>query len=292
MRLLERTKHYFIPHHSNNHHAKILHPGSLAVIVAFFLFAQLVLSFFAIAKPAVLGFASDIRAERILELVNQKRTEKGLKPLVFNSKLNEVAQRKAGDMFAFNYWAHTSPSGKDPWSFFKEVGYDYSFAGENLARDFMDSDSVVNAWMNSPSHRDNLLNPNYQEMGLAIVNGTLNGVETTLVVQSFGSQRAVGASKKTSTTTRKPDLGAASSKTVLAEASGVEVEASKWFSPFSLTKSMSIFFLGLIFGALILDLLYVTQRKTIRLTGKNVAHLIFVGALLAAVFLTKSGVIL
>ena len=299
MSLFEWTRHLFVPHHGNNHHAKILHPGYLSVIVGIFLTSQFFLSFFTLVSPSVLGFASDIRTERLLEVVNQRRAENGAGTVKLNAKLNEVAARKAGDMFAFNYWAHTSPSGRDPWSFFKEVGYNYLYAGENLARDFMDSDSVVAAWMNSPSHRDNLINKNYQEMGLAIVNGTLNGVETTLVVQVFGTQKTPVTAKK-APVLKKPSLGTSAavkniqekSKFVLAQASGEEVEIATWLSPFAITKTISIFFLGIIFGALALDLTYVVRKKTIRLTGKNVAHLIFVGLLLLVVFSTQSGKIL
>ena len=66
-------------------------------------------------------------------------------------------------MIAKNYWAHNAPDGASPWSFFKNVGYRYLYAGENLARDFGDSASVVNAWMNSPTHRDNLLSGRYRK---------------------------------------------------------------------------------------------------------------------------------
>lgn len=287
MNLLGRLKHLFVPQQGNNHKARILHPASLSVIVALFLTGQFVLNFFTLVSPSVLGFASDIAPEQVVELVNQKRAEQGLAPLAVNGSLNEVAQRKAGDMFAFNYWAHTSPSGRDPWTFFKEVGYKYVYAGENLARDFMNSDSVVGAWMNSPTHRDNILNPNYKEIGLAVVNGTLSGVETTLVVQVFGTPTPVPIAKKSGTASpeaataslRSPQLGEASSTQSL-------------FSPFWLTKTMVIFLLGIIFGALIVDAILVVQRRIVRLSGKNIAHLFFIGTLLLAIILTTPGAIL
>ncbi|MCX6724696.1 MAG: CAP domain-containing protein, partial [Candidatus Shapirobacteria bacterium] len=250
---------------------------------------------------------------------NQKRAENGLTPLALNGKLNEVAQRKAGDMFAFNYWAHVSPSGRSPWSFFQEVGYKYLYAGENLARDFMNSEAVVEAWMNSPSHRDNLLNPNYKEIGLSVVNGTLNGVETTLVVQMFGTPTSTPVAQKQAvlpsqqatiikTTTPTPipspvsltkeeklilpeEKAPLAPKIALAQAKG-EVSNPPLFSPFLLTKTIAIFLLGLILGALALDTILVYQRKIIRLSGKNVAHLIFIGSLLLAIILTTPGAVL
>jgi len=324
MNLVEWGRHLFTPHHSNNGKARILHPSILSLLVALFLFSQFALNFYLLVSPSVLGFAANITPEKILEITNQKRAENGLPPLVLNDKLNEAAQRKAGDMFAFNYWAHVSPSGRTPWSFFQEVGYKYLYAGENLARDFMDSEAVVEAWMNSPSHRDNLLNPNYKEIGLSVVNGTLNGVETTLVVQMFGTPVSTTAIAKKNTVSPPPnpsnsvaatlpkptpvvspvptttplptptpvslDLSPLS-KVALAQAKG-ESKSPPLFSPFLLTKTIAIFLLGLILGALALDVILVYQKKIIRLSGKNVAHLIFIGTLLLAVILTTPGAVL
>ena len=297
MKLSRWLRHLFVPHHSNNHKARILHPASLTIIVALFLVGQFALNYYTLISPSVLGFASNITPEKVVELTNQKRAERGLGPLKTNSLLNEVAQRKAGDMFAFNYWAHTSPSGRDPWSFFQEVGYKYTYAGENLARDFMNSESVVEAWMNSPSHRDNLLNPNYKEIGLAVVNGTLNGVETTLVVQSFGTPTPAAPSTVPQAVLKKPSLGEAAMaanqpETVLTGASGSAMTTPSILSPFLLTKTISVFLLGLIFGALLIDAVFVWRKRIVRLSGKNIAHLVFIGALLLAAIITKQGVIL
>lgn len=305
--------HLFVPHSSNNHRAKILHPASLSIIVALFLVSQFFLNFFTLVSPAVLGFASNITPEKVIELTNQKRLEQGLEPLKVSDLLNEVARRKAADMFAFNYWAHVSPSGRDPWSFFKEVGYKYIYAGENLARDFMDSASVVEAWMNSPSHRDNIINPKYKEIGLAVVNGTLNGIETTLVVQVFGtplSSALAETKKKESPVKSKPEEKPSIARIVprVGEASNIEEKVpgaalalvedkkesqfSSSISPFGLTKIIAIFLLGIILGALIIDGILVAQHRIVRLSGRNVAHLIFIGFLLLAIILTTPGAIL
>jgi len=284
MNLLVWFKDLFIPHSRNNHKAKLLHPASLSVVVAFFLVSQFSLNFFTLTSPSVLGFASNIKPEQVIELTNKKRLESGLEPLELDETLNEVAQKKAGDMFAFDYWAHTSPSGRDPWSFFQEAGYKYIYAGENLARDFMNSESVVGAWMNSPTHKDNILNSKYKETGLAVVNGTLNGVETTLVVQVFGTPTP--APSQTALFSR-PRLGEAS-----AAALATSQESQPKLSPFSLTKTAAVFLLGLIFGALVVDAFLVSRKKIIRLSGKNLAHLIFMGFLLLAVILTSQGAIL
>ncbi len=301
MSLLAWIRHFFIPHHSNNHKAKILHPITLSIFVAIFLVGQFFLNFYLLLQPSVLGFASNITPERIIEITNQKRGEQGLPPLNIDTKLNDAAQRKAGDMFAFNYWAHTSPSGRTPWTFFNEAGYKYLYAGENLARDFMNPEAVVDAWMNSPSHRDNLMNPNYKEIGIAVVNGTLNGVETTLVVQLFGTPTPAPSLKKEAQKTNPlpvPQLGEASAAEnkilttlSLSQASGHSATLPL-FSPFWLTKTVVVFLLGLVLGALLLDIIFVNRRKIVRLSGRNIAHLLFLGTLLLAIILTSQGAIL
>jgi len=307
MNLLEWARHFILPHYSNNHKAKILHPSTLSVIVAVFLIYQFAINFSLLVSPSILGYASNIAPEQVIELTNQKRLENGLSPLTINGKLNEAAQRKAGDMFAFNYWAHNSPSGRNPWSFFNEVGYQYLYAGENLARDFLNSSSVVEAWMNSPTHRDNVLSPRYQETGLAVVNGTLNGVETTLVVQLFGTPTPAPVAQKPSTAeatpaptvTLAPKLGEASmveEKLALAPAAMAqareETAAPPLTSPFALTKTIAVLILGIVLGALILDVILVAQKRIVRLSGRNLAHLIFITMLLLAVVLTSQGAIL
>lgn len=279
----EFFKHFFIPQETNNHRAKAIHSTSLVYFLLALSFFQLTLVFTTHRFPQVLGYASNITAEEVIRYTNDKRLAEGLAPLEINVELNEVAQRKAGDMFAFNYWAHVSPSGRDPWSFFKEVGYDYLYAGENLARDFNDSISMIEAWMGSTKHRENILSKDYTQIGLAVVNGKLKGVETTLVVQVFGRPASSKLAAKPPTV--KGDLGEAS------QIAG-EYAYAPAISPFVITKVVTIFVLGILFGALLVDLLIVSRRRVVRVAGKNLAHLLFVGILLLTVLLTFPGAIL
>jgi len=295
-------KHLFTPHHTNNYRARVLHPSILSVFVVCFLAYQFFINFYIFSWPSVLGFASSITPDKVIELTNQKRAENGLPPVKLNSQLNEAARRKAADMFAFNYWAHSSPSGRRPWDFFNEVGYRYIYAGENLARDFMNSSEVVEAWMHSPSHKDNIVNSHYQEIGLAVVNGTLSGVETTLVIQLFGtpaqaqagelgiSRIARAAEKEVSLSQSAPALGEA--QTSVPAIYFQEEQAFPAFSPFWLTKIVAIFLLGLILGALVLDLILVYKFNVVRLSSRTVGHLLFITALLIAVLLTNAGAII
>lgn len=129
----------------------------------------------------------------LVDLTNTDRAAYNLQGLTVNEKLVAAAQAKADDMAAKGYFAHTSPEGLDSWHWFKQAKYDFQSAGENLAVDFSDSADVERAWMNSPSHRDNILNGRYTEIGIATAVGMYQGHSTTFVVTMFGSPRAASA---------------------------------------------------------------------------------------------------
>ncbi|MCX6766253.1 MAG: CAP domain-containing protein [Candidatus Moranbacteria bacterium] len=131
--------------------------------------------------------ASDITVEKVIELTNASRAEAGESALTVNSKLSQAAETKASDMVANNYFSHTSPAGATPWSWIQKENYDYIYAGENLAMDFHAAENMEEAWMASPTHRANILNQNYHEMGTAVKEGIINGHDTILVVVMFGS---------------------------------------------------------------------------------------------------------
>jgi len=135
-------------------------------------------------------FFADITKVTLESLANQTRQSVGLNPLASNPKLDQAAELKAEDMVKNQYFAHTSPTGINPWFWFSRAGYNYKFAGENLAIGFFDSIEVYNAWLNSPSHKANLLNPNYKEIGTAVLRGYGDG-NVFVVVQLFGSVQLV-----------------------------------------------------------------------------------------------------
>jgi uncharacterized protein YkwD len=134
----------------------------------------------------VLGVSNRFNHHRVLELINHERLRYGLSALTLNDLLDRAALLKGENMLEEQYWAHNSHSGRDPWYFINRVGYRYQSAGENLARDFGSEEEMVRAWMNSPTHRANILNPNFREMGLATLEGVLKGEEILLVVNMFG----------------------------------------------------------------------------------------------------------
>ncbi len=123
----------------------------------------------------------------VVELTNTERGAEATAPLRRNPILDEAAQRKAEHMVSEGYFSHFSPEGVSPWHWFDEVGYVYAYAGENLAVHFTDTSAVVDAWMNSPTHRANIVNGNYTEIGVGTARGVFEGFDTVFVVQLFGT---------------------------------------------------------------------------------------------------------
>jgi hypothetical protein len=168
-------------------------------------------SFWGQAQKGVLGYATDLSITALLQETNNQRTSNGLGTLTLHDKLNAAAQAKANDMAARDYWAHNTPDGATPWTFFDAAGYNYKSAGENLAYGFDSSAATVTAWMNSPEHRANILNNTYVDVGFGVANnpnyqGT--GPET-IVVAEYGSQQpgavpAPAATKPAATTMPTP----------------------------------------------------------------------------------------
>lgn len=134
----------------------------------------------------VLGAQAEITRTKLLDFTNDERGQNGASSLVLNDRLSEAAALKARDMFARQYWAHDAPDGTKPWKWLADVGYVYEVAGENLAKGFDNAGAIVRAWMESPTHRANLLKTEYTEVGFAAVDGVLNGKNTTIVVAMYG----------------------------------------------------------------------------------------------------------
>lgn len=132
--------------------------------------------------------ASEISPEKVIELVNEARMAANIKAVENNASLQLAAEKKAQDMIDNNYFAHVSPQGKTPWIFIEAEGYNYRFAGENLAINFTDAARQQKAWMDSALHRKNILNKNYTETGVAVKRGFIEGRQTTVTVQEFGRQ--------------------------------------------------------------------------------------------------------
>jgi hypothetical protein len=307
-------KHFFLPHHTNNHRAKALHIDSLLCYVLLFAIFNLGIRIVHREFPNVLGYATDIRVDALLASTNAERATIGLSPLRLNATLSQAAAAKAQDMFANDYWAHNSPEGKTPWSFIVGSGYKYTIAGENLAKNFSTSAGVVSAWMASPTHKDNIVKPGYQDVGFAVVNGTLNGEETTLVVQMFGAggsqladvpqaktvpQTAVEAEKPMGV--EVPQLGEQTEQVVTSSVPPINSVLSNAFSfvkekPLfnipTVTRDIAFMFIGLIIGVLILDGLVVSRKRIVRVAGHNIAHILFFLTFFVALTMVQRGALL
>ena len=270
--MFKKFSHYFLPKPTNNHRALLLQPSFLALFIAVYLLNQSFIKSFTIVQPGVLGYSSEITVSKVLDQTNNERTKLGLSVLTYNSTLSKSAESKAADMFDNNYWAHTSPQGKSPWDFFKTAGYEYSVAGENLAKDFYDTDNLIKAWMNSPTHRENIINPKYQEIGLGVVNGVLNGVKTTLVVQHFGTPRNGVVLASTPPTDNISPV-------------------TNTISPIQISKIFAIILFTFIIALLFIDSYITLKNKTFRLTGSSAGHIGFLAIILILLILVKQGTI-
>ncbi len=315
---LTTLAHLFHPQRSNNHRPRLLHPAAYLVYLSFgvIFLAGLRLQTL-MSQGSVLGYASNITPTQVIEQTNQERRRLGLPALTYNAELNAAALKKGQDMFSQQYWAHTSPVGKEPWAFMKEAGYEYQAAGENLARDFSVTSDMVQAWMDSPTHRANVVNPKYTEIGVAVIDGTLQGYETTLVVQMFGQPSKTVARQPTvlpaaeanqvavaPATDQAEQLVAVESRpapvtqlvptpTVLARALVPQgsLERSPLFSPLQLTKVFFLAVILMIILTLTYDLAVIGHRRTMRLVGHNFGHITFLIVVGFLILLFRGGII-
>ena len=267
--------------------------------------------------PEILGFATSINIEGLLAETNSARLENGVKEVEMNDLLSVSAEKKAEDMFKYNYWSHTSPSGVQPWDFILGENYDYIYAGENLARDFSTSKGVVDAWLDSPSHRENLLNPKYMQMGLAVVNGNLDGIDTTLVVQLFGTPRQSLATITESTSdevlseTMQSVLVIEDNKKVEnienSFESGVkrqpqvmQLDLLKSKAPIDnalinisvSTQNLVMYFATLLLVLFVIDAMFVYANRYDKHTGHSEVHILYILFIIIGVLIVRAGGIL
>ena len=286
MNKLKRALHHlFVPHDKNNYRAKLLHLDFLTLYLIVVLLITVVFKQ-SILNSNILGYATDITVNKLYELTNAKRQAEGLKPLKYDEKLAAAAQKKAQDMFTKNYWAHYSPEGLTPWNFILSSGYQYEYAGENLAKNFLFSQGVVDAWMNSTSHRKNLLRSEYQDVGFAIKNGVLNGEETTLVIQMFGAPIATPLLDQKETSEPKP------LSVPIAAYKEQPLPSTLGISFLPIYFNLNLLFFAVLMLALVIDLYVAIKMKYIRINGKNIIHFLFLGFMIIALLIIRKGAII
>lgn len=300
--------HYFLPHHTNNQRAKLIHNQSIVLVVLLLVGASFLFNTTRQHFPTVLGISANISNQELLLLTNIKRAEAGLAPLQLNDQLSHAAEGKAQDMFAKQYWAHFAPDGTSPWDFIRGAGYNYIYAGENLARGFSTAQDTINAWMASPDHRANMLSAHYADVGFAVGIGRLPGdTETVLVVEEFGSRAGSPTPKA-----EVPPVVALSpvpaSPTPVASTGGQVVLATPTptppplpvlsvvkkqpiFDSAMIAKAISLLLLGIFLVVFAIDMILTEQRKTVRLAGHSFDHLLFLLGILAIAISIGAGII-
>jgi uncharacterized protein YkwD len=132
--------------------------------------------------------ASIFLEDQLFMEVNKIREENNLNQLVKSPELQKAAKLKTIDMANNNYFAHISPTNHKWSDFIKDEGYNYIYAGENLAKDYDNSSEIISAWIESPTHRENILNPEFVDTGIAVNFSRTNLGSGILVAQEFGKK--------------------------------------------------------------------------------------------------------
>lgn len=137
----------------------------------------------------VLPYATHLSDSNLLAATNAQRANHGQPELALSQQLTKAAQAKADDMVMRDYWSHVTPDGHEPWVFVDKTGYAYIRAGENLAYGFLTGKEAVLGWLNSPSHRANMLDGSYSEVGFGYAKSVnFNGTGPQTVVVAFYAQ--------------------------------------------------------------------------------------------------------
>lgn len=280
--MLDFFHHLFVPSVSNNHRAKILHNSNLLLTVIFIFLASFFIQNFKQTFPSVLGLTANINVDSLLLLTNIERQANGANLLTISSELSQAAAQKAEDMFRNDYWAHNSPDGKTPWMFIKDSGYDYVYAGENLARGFSSAEDIVAAWMASPNHRANMLSSNYKDVGFAVVTGKLKGEDTVLIVEEFGNQEISFVNKP----------GISSDQTLALANSSVPIVRKPLIESISFSSNINNLILSTFLFALILDMIIVERKKIVRFVGHNIDHIFYLLLVFLLIGILSKGVII
>lgn len=307
--MFEKLRHWLIPHHTNNYRARLLHNAGLTVLIAAFLSFTAFTRLLDASKLHILGFTSSITADEVIALTNQERLAQGLSPLNLSQKLSAAAAGKAQDMISNGYWAHNSPAGITPWVFITNAGYNYTYAGENLAKDFTNTPRMMQAWMDSATHRANIVSDKYTDIGVAVIPGNLQGQDTVLVVQMFGTtgaatgevpqqptiaqievqQPAVAGEETKPQPTPEPEEEIAPAE-VVTPAQAAEIVGT--FDYFNVKRTAAIATTTLMIIVLILDMVIAEFKNLRRRVSKNWAHLIFINVILIAITYIQAGHIL
>lgn len=326
--MLDFLHHLVFPRESNNHRARILHIQPLLLLVSLLAVMVFLTPVVERKYPEVLGITANITAEELVNLTNKERAASGLPALTLDSQLSSAAMNKASDMLSKNYWAHNAPDGTTPWVFIKAAGYDYLYAGENLARGFTSASDAMGAWMASPGHKDNILSSKYKDVGFAIVTGTLTGEETVLIVQEFGNRTQntaqVGSVQNEALIALAPTVIPSIQPTIIAVVQisptslptptiepistptptilptlnpspplfVASLRQEPLISKHSAFKNIALVVGSSLLSILVIDIIVIERKKIFRIASHSIDHILFLTVILLAVILYSRGLIL
>jgi len=284
--------HFFLPHHANDHRPHAFHHKTLSIFIVIFLGLAFLLPPIRHSYPSVLGITFDITTKELFDLTNRERAKEGLKPLVLNEELSNAAAEKVKYMFEKNFWAHVAPDGTTPWYFIKNSGYEYQYAGENLARGFSSASDVIDAWMESPTHRENMLSPNYDDVGFAVALGTLTGSETVIVVEELGSKYVPDEDLSVKNQKAKHTFSKIKDENSKNDGAVAAVSNQPLIDSRSTTRNFGLTILSLFILILLIDLIVIERKKIRRNVSHNLDHIIFLSVLLLAAIIIGVGSVL
>ncbi|MBP9801972.1 hypothetical protein KBC40_00080 [Patescibacteria group bacterium] len=190
----EKWQDFWLPSENNDYHPHSLQFRRMFFYASTAVLMKVIVALFVVALPITAWLTPDIltqESKKIVSLTNDLRQSLNVPVLTENQTLNLAAYGKAEDMLLQQYFAHIGPDGKRVSSWLKDLGYDYYMAGENLAMGFASAEEVVEAWKNSPTHYANLVDPSFTEIGVSMLSGEYNGMDTSLVAQMFAYPKIV-----------------------------------------------------------------------------------------------------
>ena len=293
-------KKHFIPHEGNNHRPHFLRDKNIRNVIFIILFLE-VSTFLipTITRINTNGGMASVLPAILSNLTNEERQNENLNTLTINPILNKVAEMKANDMATKNYFAHTSPDGKTPWYWLAQVGYQYQYAGENLAVNFTDSKDVTNAWMASPTHKANIIKKNYTEIGTGIATGMYEGKETVFVAQVYANpllkevtqikpiKKEVANIKEIAKTVNPKEVTNVLGAEINTQITKTSIVAPTFFqtlfaSPRNNTNKIFLIIFGVILLSLILNIIIKIKHHHPNLITNGLMTLVIIGAILIA----------
>jgi len=287
-------RNFFLPCHITKKRAHLIKHNFFVLYSGIFLFFILSINASQRLLPGVLGYASSIKITELHQATNDYRVRNDLPKLILSAQLSKAAEEKAKYMFEKNFWAHTAPDGTEPWAFFVMKDYSYMYAGENLAKNFADARSVVDAWIASPTHKENLISSNFQEVGYAVMDGILDGKETTIVVQFFGTPKDL--SSVTSINQEEDFINDLKNSEVSASStqqSGTSAISTSTVDIPTLYRYLAFGILGFVLGLFALDIYYSRKKDIDKFSGHTEVHiLLFLATFVSLLIVLRNGNVL